>query len=91
MSGLWVAVLAPLPFYAFLIWAAGWFLADTLRERRIARTAAAAAHAAARKPSPSVKDGNPEQKHGHKPTWLLTYRPGSASGPCCHTSTAHVN
>jgi hypothetical protein len=48
MSKLLVFILMTLPFQGSILWAAGWYVGDTLRERRRARAAAAEAHAPAR-------------------------------------------
>jgi uncharacterized protein (DUF2336 family) len=54
MFKLWIVVLTTLPFQVFIFWAAGWCVVDTLRERRIARVAAAEARALPRGANPSA-------------------------------------
>jgi len=76
MSGLWVAVLAPLPFHAFVFWAIGWLVVDALRERRIAR---AAANISARKSSPPTNGGRPAQNRKEPNQW--TNQPSHLNRP----------
>jgi hypothetical protein len=52
MFKLWIVVLATLPFQIFIFWALGWYAVDTMRERRIARAAAAEARAVPRRANP---------------------------------------
>ena len=56
MSKFWVFVLATLPFLIFIISTLGWLAIRAFQERRTARTAAAEAHATARRSSPPAHE-----------------------------------
>lgn len=57
MDTLLTVLLAGLPFWGFLLWAAWWLSADALRERRRARAAARMAARYERKPDERARRG----------------------------------
>lgn len=56
MNDVLVALAASSPFLAFLLWAAWWFITDTIRERRQARIAAHMATRYRDQPQPDQDD-----------------------------------